>query len=174
MTDTPDILKKIIHRKVEEIAERRNRVTLQEQIERAGAASPVRGFVAHIKQTIQAGRPAVIAEIKKASPSKGVMRADFRPAEIATSYEKGGATCLSVLTDVDFFQGSDVYLQQARQAGSLPVLRKEFIVEPYQVYEARAIDADAILLIVACLGDTQLHDLSGLAIQLGMEPPGSV
>jgi indole-3-glycerol phosphate synthase len=169
MTDTPDILKKIIHRKVEEIAERRNRVTLQEQIERAGAASPVRGFVAHIKQTIQAGRPAVIAEIKKASPSKGVMRADFRPAEIATSYEKGGATCLSVLTDVDFFQGSDVYLQQARQAGSLPVLRKEFIVEPYQVYEARAIDADAILLIVACLGDTQLHDLSGLAIQLGMD-----
>jgi indole-3-glycerol phosphate synthase len=169
MTDTPDILNRIIDRKIEEIAEHSRKVSLQEQQKRATAASPVRGFVSHMVQAIKAGRPAVIAELKKASPSRGVMRADFRPAEIAASYERGGATCLSVLTDVDFFQGSDAYLQQARQACALPVLRKEFIVDAYQVYEARAIGADCILLIVACLTDSQLSDLSGLAIQLGMD-----
>ena len=169
MNDTPDILKKIIQRKSEEIAERLERVSLQEQMERARHGAAVRGFVDNIKQTIQAGRPAVIAEIKKASPSKGVMRENFLPAEIAVSYEKGGASCLSVLTDIDFFQGSDAYLQQARQACSLPVIRKDFIIDPYQVYEARAIGADCILLIVACLSDNQLKELASLAVQLNMD-----
>jgi indole-3-glycerol phosphate synthase len=169
MNDTPDILKKIIHRKTEEVVDRMARVSLQEQAERAREGSPVRGFVDRIVQTIQAGQPAVIAEIKKASPSKGVMREHFLPAEIAVSYEQGGACCLSVLTDIDFFQGSDAYLQQARQACSLPVLRKDFIIDPYQVYEARAIGADCILLIVAALGDAQLKELANLASNLGMD-----
>ena len=169
MNDTPDILKKIIHRKREEIVDRMARVSLQEQVECARKGSPVRGFVDNIVQTIQTGQAAVIAEIKKASPSKGVMREDFQPAEIAASYEKGGASCLSVLTDIDFFQGSDAYLQQARQACSLPVLRKDFIIDPYQVYEARAIGADCILLIVAALSDTQLNELASLAMQLNMD-----
>jgi indole-3-glycerol phosphate synthase len=169
MNDTPDILKKIIHRKTEEIVERMARVSLQEQVERAKEGSPLRGFVDRIAQTIQAGQPAVIAEIKKASPSKGVMRENFQPAEIAVSYEKGGACCLSVLTDIDFFQGNDAYLQQARQACSLPVLRKDFIIDPYQVYEARAIGADCILLIVAALGDAQLNELANLALHLGLD-----
>lgn len=169
MNDTPDILKKIIHRKTEEIVDRMARVSLQEQAERAKQGSAIRGFVDHIERTIQAGRPAVIAEIKKASPSKGVMRENFQPAEIAVSYEKGGASCLSVLTDIDFFQGSDAYLQQARQACSLPVLRKDFIIDPYQVYEARAIGADCILLIVAALSDIQLNELASLAMQLNMD-----
>jgi len=169
MNDTPDILKKIIHRKTEEIVDRMAMVSLQEQVERARQGSPIRGFVDHIVQTIQAGDAAVIAEIKKASPSKGVMRENFQPAEIAISYEKGGASCLSVLTDIDFFQGSDACLQQARQACSLPVLRKDFIIDPYQVYEARAIGADCILLIVAALSDSQLNELASLAMQLKMD-----
>jgi len=169
MNDTPDILKKIIHRKTEEIVDRMASVSLQEQVERAREGSPIRGFVDHLVQTIQAGRAAVIAEIKKASPSKGVMRENFQPAEIAISYEKGGASCLSVLTDIDFFQGCDAYLQQARQACSLPVLRKDFMIDPYQVYEARAIGADCILLIVAALSDTQLNELASLAMQLNMD-----
>jgi len=169
MNDTPDILKKIIHRKTEEIVDRMARVSLQEQAERAKDGSPIRGFVDRIVQTIQAGKPAVIAEIKKASPSKSVMREHFLPAEIAVSYEQGGACCLSVLTDVDFFQGSDAYLQQARQACSLPVLRKDFMIDPYQVYEARAIGADCILLIVAALADAQLNELANLALHLGMD-----
>ena len=169
MKDTPDILKKIIHRKAEEIVDRMARISLQEQSERAREASAVRGFVNHINQAIAAGQPAVIAEIKKASPSKGVMRENFQPAEIAVSFEQGGACCLSVLTDIDFFQGSDAYLQQARQACSLPVLRKDFIIDPYQVYEARAIGADCILLIVAALGDAQLKELANLATHLGMD-----
>ena len=130
MNKTPDILKKIVKRKQAEVSERLAEVSLAEQIDRAMADSPVRGFVKHIEQTIQAGKAAVIAEIKKASPSKGVMRENFMPAEIARSYEKGGATCLSILTDVDFFQGSDAYLQQARDACSLPVIRKDFIIDP--------------------------------------------
>ncbi len=169
MNDTPDILKKIIDRKREEIIERTARVSLQQQAERAQQGSPIRGFVENIERTIQAGRAAVIAEIKKASPSKGVMRENFQPAEIAVSYERGGASCLSVLTDIDFFQGSDAYLQQARQACSLPVLRKDFMIDPYQVYEARAIGADCILLIVAALSDTQLNELASLAMQLNMD-----
>jgi indole-3-glycerol phosphate synthase len=169
MNKTPDILKKIVLRKREEIVDRVAKVSLTEQQTLAKAASPVRGFVTHIEQAISEGRAAVIAEIKKASPSKGVMRENFIPAEIAKSYAQGGASCLSVLTDIDFFQGSDAYLQQARNACSLPVIRKDFIIDPYQVYEARAIGADCILLIVACLGDDQLQTLNTLAHDLGMD-----
>ena len=169
MSNTPDILKKIIARKHEEIAERSQLVSLAEMIERAAAADPCRGFVAAMKKKIAAGQAAVIAEIKKASPSKGVMREHFVPAEIAVSYEKGGAACLSILTDKDFFQGSEDYLQQARAACALPVIRKDFIIDPYQVYEARAINADCILLIVAALDDAQLRELAALATKLGMD-----
>ena len=172
MSNTPDILKKIIKRKLEEIEERRALVSLvdmKRRVERSKSALPPRSFVYALQRKIQAGQAAVIAEIKKASPSKGVMRENFVPAEIATSYENGGAACLSVLTDVDFFQGSDEYLKEAREICSLPVLRKEFIVDPYQVYEARGMGADCILLIVACLTDEQLKELSDLAIELEMD-----
>jgi indole-3-glycerol phosphate synthase len=169
MTNPPDILKKILDRKREEIEERRGRVSLAQIQQDASAASGPRGFARAIEKKIAAGMPAVIAEIKKASPSRGVMREDFDPAAIARSYEQGGATCLSVLTDVDFFQGSDAFLQQARQACALPVLRKDFIIDPYQVYEARAINADCILLIVAALNDAQLEELTRLARQLDMD-----
>jgi indole-3-glycerol phosphate synthase len=128
----------------------------------------VRGFEAALRATISAGRAAVIAEVKKASPSKGVLREHFVPAEIAASYERGGAACLSVLTDGPFFQGSAAYLQQARAACTVPVLRKDFIVDAYQVFEARAIGADAILLIAACLDDAQMVDLEAQAHGLGM------
>ena len=164
-----DILNTILARKAEEIAERSARVPLAELIARVGDASPVRGFADALIERIATGDAAVIAEIKKASPSKGVIRPDFRPAEIAMSYEFGGAACLSVLTDVDFFQGADAYLQQAREACTLPVLRKDFTVDPYQVYEACVLGADCILLIVAALDDSQLVELSGLAMQLGMD-----
>lgn len=169
MTDTPDILVKIIKRKEEEVAERLKKVSLEQLKEAVEKASPVRGFVDAIKSKIDSGKAAVISEIKKASPSKGVMRENFIPAEIAKSYEKGGACCLSVLTDVDFFQGSDAYLKQARAACELPVLRKEFIIDPYQVYEARAMAADCILLIVACLSDHQLQSLTELATKLSLD-----
>jgi len=169
MTDTPDILKKILDRKLEEIAERKNAVTLQQMNELAEVADPVRGFIESIERKINAGKPAVIAEIKKASPSKGLLRENFLPAEIAKSYEQHGAACLSVLTDKDFFQGNEFYLKQAREACSLPVIRKDFIIDPYQVYEARAIAADCILLIVSALNDEQLIELSDLAMQLEMD-----
>lgn len=169
MSDTPDILKKIISRKIEEINERKQRCDLSAIRKLAQQADACRGFVKAIKNKIDAGQSGVIAEIKKASPSKGVIREDFHPAKIAASYEKAGAACLSVLTDADFFQGSEDYLQQARDACSLPVIRKDFIIDPYQVYEARAIDADCILLIVAVLNDTQLEELSSLALSLDMD-----
>ena len=169
MNNTPDILKKIIARKHEEVAERSGRVSLSEMIERAKTADACRGFVAAMQNKIATGDAAVIAEIKKASPSKGVIREHFVPAEIAASYEKGGAACLSILTDKDFFQGSEEYLQQARSACSLPVIRKDFIVDPYQVYEARAINSDCILLIVSALEDAQMKALAELATELGMD-----
>ena len=169
MSDTPDILKKILRRKTEEIAERRARVSQQAIRERAENADPARGFLDALRRRAVDGDAAVIAEIKKASPSKGVLRAHFVPAEIAASYEKGGASCLSVLTDVDFFQGADEYLQQARTACRLPVLRKDFVIDPYQVWEARALGADCILLIVAALEDAQLHDLLQLAGELDLD-----
>jgi len=169
MNDTPDILRKILARKTEEIAERIGRVPLAEMKKRAQAAPATRGFLPAIRRRLAAGQPAIIAEIKKASPSKGLLRADFRPGEIANSYERHGATCLSVLTDEDFFQGADAYLQQARAACALPVLRKDFTMDAYQIYEARAIGADAILLIVAALEDVRMRELATLATELGMD-----
>ncbi|MEW8253121.1 MAG: indole-3-glycerol phosphate synthase TrpC [Candidatus Thiodiazotropha taylori] len=169
MKDTPDILKKIVARKQQEIADRLEKRSLQALQERLPESSAPRGFADAIAQRIEAGEAGVIAEIKRASPSKGVLREDFQPAEIALSYQQGGAACLSVLTDIDFFQGSDDYLQQARAACSLPVIRKDFIIDPYQVYEARVIEADSILLIAACLDDAQLHSLNDLAHELGMD-----
>ncbi|RZA31319.1 MAG: indole-3-glycerol phosphate synthase TrpC [Lysobacteraceae bacterium] len=164
-----DILNTILARKAEEVAERSARVPLAEVIARADDASPVRGFADALHERIATGDAAVIAEIKKASPSKGVIRPDFRPGEIAMSYEYGGAACLSVLTDVDFFQGADRYLQEAREACTLPVLRKDFVIDPYQVYEARALGADCVLLIVSALEDGPLVELAGLAMQLDMD-----
>lgn len=166
---TPDILRKIINRKYEEIAERILIFPFDSVIEQSKTADKPRGFVKALEAKIANGQPGVIAEIKKASPSKGVMRPDFHPAEIAKSYADAGAACLSVLTDVDFFQGSDAYLQVARAACVLPVIRKDFIIDPYQVYEARAMGADCILLIVACLGDEKLDELNSLAHELGMD-----
>jgi indole-3-glycerol phosphate synthase len=168
-TSKADILQTILQRKREEI-EQRSRVTdIHELGTRAESASPVRGFIDSIERKIQAGRAAVIAEIKKASPSKGLLRENFDPAAIAQSYDKHGAACLSVLTDRDFFQGSEAYLQQARAACALPVIRKDFIIDPYQVYEARSIDADCILLIVAALDDVALKQLLDLAHELHMD-----
>ncbi len=169
MSDVPDILKKIMARKVEEVAARIERLPLERLAAAIDDAPPVRGFADALAAKLEAGLPAVIAEVKKASPSKGVLREDFRPAQIAASYERGGAACLSVLTDVDFFQGSDAYLREARTACALPVIRKDFLIDPYQVYEARAMGADCILLIVACLGDDRLRALSILAAELGLD-----
>ncbi len=169
MNNAPDILQKILKRKAEEVTERSAALPLRELSRRAAAMSAPRGFVAALEAKIGSGAAAVIAEIKKASPSKGVMRADFRPAAIARAYEQAGAACLSVLTDRDFFQGDDSYLQQARAAVSLPVLRKDFIIDAYQVYEARALGADCILLIVAALGEAQLREFAGLAAHLGLD-----
>ena len=164
-----DILHAILQRKSEEVVARNASLPLPELMMRAADAPPVRGFANAIAARIAYGEPAVIAEVKRASPSKGVIRADFDPAAIARSYERGGATCLSVLTDVDFFQGADAYLQQARAACALPVLRKDFVIDAYQVHEARVLGADCILLIVAALDDARLVELCGLAMDLGMD-----
>ena len=169
MGDTPDILKRIVARKHEEIGSRRQSCSVDLLEQRALSVSPPRGFVSTMQQRIDRGEAAVIAEIKKASPSKGVIRENFDPVEIACAYERGGATCLSVLTDRDFFQGHEDYLCAARGACHLPVIRKDFIVDPYQVIEARAIGADCILLIVAALDDAQLSTLHDAATALGMD-----
>jgi len=163
-----DILNKILAVKAQEVAAAKPVKPLPQLRQEAEQASPVRDFVDAIRAKIQAGHPAVIAEIKKASPSKGVIREDFRPAEIAASYAAHGAACLSVLTDVQFFQGSVEYLQQARAACELPVLRKDFIVDPYQIWQARAMGADAILLIAAALSLSQMKEFEALAHSLGM------
>jgi indole-3-glycerol phosphate synthase len=170
MNNPPDILKKILARKLEEIAERSAKLPLAEvrrQAETGGDAP--RGFVRALRAKLDDALPAVIAEIKKASPSKGVMRPDFRPADIAASYAEHGAACLSVLTDRDFFQGAEDYLRQARAVCALPVIRKDFLIDPYQVFEARAIGADCILLIVAALSDGALRELTDIAVGLGMD-----
>jgi indole-3-glycerol phosphate synthase len=164
----PDILTRILARKREELEAARVAVPLAEMQARARAAPPPRDFAGAIRAKIAAGRPAVIAEIKKASPSKGVLRADFDPAAIARSYEAGGAACLSVLTDRDFFQGAHEHLALARSACALPVLRKDFITEPYQVFESRALGADCILLIAAALARQDMQGLEGTACALGM------
>ena len=159
----PTVLEKIVQRKHQEVAQRQQLVSISELQQQILEQSPVRGFAAAMQAQVAKKLPAVIAEIKKASPSKGILREDFNPAEIAASYQQGGATCLSVLTDIDFFQGSDRYLQEARDACSLPVIRKDFMVDPYQVVEARAIGADCILLIAACLSDQQMSELAACA-----------
>lgn len=169
MSFTPDILKRIVARKAEEIAARKVHIPTAALIKQAAAADQPRGFAAALTTKLATGHAAVIAEIKRASPSKGLLRADFDPAAIARSYAAAGAACLSVLTDRDFFKGEDSHLQAARAACTLPVIRKDFVIDAYQVYEARAIGADCILLIVACLTDAQLLDLSRLAADLGLD-----
>jgi indole-3-glycerol phosphate synthase len=163
-----DILDKIVAVKLQEVAAAQTRKSLE--LVRADAESRVltRDFVGAIRAKIAAGKPAVIAEVKKASPSKGVIREDFIPADIAQSYAEFGAACLSVLTDVQFFQGSVDYLKQARASCQLPVLRKDFMVDAYQIYESRCMGADAVLLIAACLDDAQLKDMEAIALGLDM------
>lgn len=169
--ETPTILKKIINTKAEEVAFRSRSLPLEELKAQALDQDPqaLRGFIRSMCAKIEQGHPAVIAEIKKASPSKGVLREDFVPAAIAEAYETGGAACLSVLTDHQYFQGHEDYLKAARAACSLPVIRKDFLVDPYQIYEARTINADCVLLIAAALSKMQLHDLEGIAHELGMD-----
>jgi len=165
----PDILQRILARKREEVRSRCQALSLGDVCALAAVAEPPRGFRAALQERIDAGRSAVIAEIKKASPSKGLLREDFDPAGFARSYAAHGAACLSVLTDIDFFQGADAYLQQARAACTLPVLRKDFVIDPYQVQEARALGADCILLIVSALDDASLGELYRLARELDMD-----
>ena len=169
-----DILDKIVATKKIEVLSSLKRASLvnQREIAEANNLDPLlkpRGFIQAIENKIAAGKAGVITEIKKASPSKGILRENFKPAEIALSYEKHGAACLSVLTDLDYFQGCNAYLQESRAACSIPVLRKDFTIDPYQVYEARAIGADAILLIVACLELNQMKDLEACAHDLGLD-----
>ncbi|AHF00454.1 indole-3-glycerol-phosphate synthase [Thiomicrospira aerophila AL3] len=169
---TPTILTKINQRKLAEIAAAEASMPLANLAELAKQAclvNPTRGFVQALQAKVTAGQAGVIAEIKKASPSKGILRENFDPVAIAQAYERAGAACLSILTDVDFFQGSADYLRQARAAVSLPVIRKDFIIAPYQVYEARAMGADCILLIAASLTDTQMQALTELAQSLQMD-----
>lgn len=169
-----DILNKIVATKKIEVAANSKKISLGNQRDQAEENNrdvllKPRGFIQSIERKIAAGKAGVITEIKKASPSKGVLRENFQPAEIAKSYESNGAACLSVLTDKDYFQGSNVYLQAARTACGIPVLRKDFTIDPYQVYEARAIGADAILLIVACLELNQMKELEACAHELGLD-----
>ena len=165
----PTVLEKILARKAEEVVARRALVSLSALEQRAAGADAPRGFASALIEQARLKQPAVIAEIKKASPSKGVIRENFLPAEIAKSYQAGGATCLSVLTDIDFFQGADEYLQQARAACKLPVIRKDFMIDPYQVVEARALGADCILLIVAALDDVKMAELAAVAKGVGLD-----
>src|SRR5690606_33731131 len=165
----PTVLDKILARKAEEVAERRARVSLAEVETAARGADAPRGFARALRERVARKQAAVIAEIKKASPSKGVLREHFVPAEIARSYETGGAACLSVLTDIDFFQGADEYLQEARAACSLPVIRKDFMIDPYQIVEARALGADCVLLIVSALDDVRMAELAATAKDVGLD-----
>ena len=168
MAEIPSILKRILETKAEEVAVRSGRCKLAEISAMARDQAPARGFANRVT-TLTANGPAVIAEVKKASPSAGVIREDFQPADIAASYEQAGAACLSVLTDEQYFQGCDDYMVRAHQACSLPVLRKDFMVDPWQIHESRAIGADCILLIVAALQRDQLQELDGLAGEMGLD-----
>ncbi|MGI1680191.1 MAG: indole-3-glycerol phosphate synthase TrpC [Cellvibrionaceae bacterium] len=169
MNKAPTVLQKIIDRKFEEIAERRSKTPIDVLYKMIEEQAEPRGFVQSIENKLNSEQAAVIAEIKKASPSKGLIREDFFPAEIAKSYEKGNAACISVLTDVDFFQGSDAYLKEVKAASKLPVLRKDFMVDEYQIVESRAIGADCILLIVAALELEKMQKLNKLALELGLD-----
>jgi indole-3-glycerol phosphate synthase len=162
------ILDRIVAVKRAEVAAAKKSLSASDLQRRADAAAPSRDFVSALKDRIAAGKPAVIAEIKRASPSKGLLREDFAPADIARSFEAGGAACLSVLTDREFFRGAPEHLQAARTACALPALRKDFVIDPYQVLEARAIGADCILLIAACLALREMRELEALALRLGM------
>lgn len=166
---TPDILRRILERKQEEVEAGRRQRSLSDLEQRAAEADVPRGFERAIIERVEAGRSAVIAEIKKASPSKGVLREDFDPPAIAADYEAHGATCLSVLTDRDYFQGDEAYLSQARGACSLPVLRKDFMIDPWQVVESRAMGADCILLIAAALSDAQMEELAAAAREQSLD-----
>lgn len=161
------ILDEILERKKQEVAERSARTSLNDL--KSQELSPTRGFIDAIRASLSAGKPAVISEIKKASPSKGVIRQDFDPAAIAKSYSASGASCLSVLTDEDYFQGADAYLEQARNACALPALRKDFIVDAWQIYESRFLGADCILLIVAALSGEQVRDYYAQATEIGLD-----
>ncbi|MGZ5008374.1 MAG: indole-3-glycerol phosphate synthase TrpC [Methylobacter sp.] len=169
MTDTPDILKKILDKKAEEVAKRKLGMTVANLEEVATGVERPRGFYNALQSKALAKKPAIIAEIKKASPSQGVIRENFQPVTIAQDYAMNGATCLSVLTDKEFFQGAEVYLQMVRERCPLPVLRKDFMIDTYQIHEARALGADCILLIAAALADGQMHELSDCATKLGMD-----
>ena len=168
MSGLPSILQRILETKAREVADRSQSLSLADVAARAADQPPARGFTERVKSQAARG-PAVIAEIKKASPSAGVIRPDFKPPDIAKSYAEAGAVCLSVLTDVEYFQGADRFLQQAREACGLPVLRKDFLIDPWQVYESRVLGADCVLLIVAALSDDQLQELDGLAREVGLD-----
>ena len=169
MKDTPDILRRILADKTVEVETRSRMQPLARLRTALEGLSPTRDFLGALTRAVQNNRPGVIAEIKKASPSKGVIRPDFDPVAIARSYERGGAACLSVLTDMDFFQGADAYLVAARAATALPVLRKDFTIDPYQIHEARVLGADCVLLIVAALAPAQLAELHGTAREIGLD-----
>jgi len=169
MSTPPDILKTILAKKAEEVASRRLGMTIANLQDIAESVESPRGFYNALQDKVLVKKPAIIAEIKKASPSKGVIREDFQPVIIGQDYAMNGATCLSVLTDKDFFQGAEVYLQLVRERCPLPVLRKDFMIDPYQIFEARALGADCILLIVAALVDSQMQELANTATKLGMD-----
>ncbi|GJM06036.1 MAG: indole-3-glycerol phosphate synthase [marine bacterium B5-7] len=164
-----NVLDKIVATKKAEVSAGKLKSTLADLDRSIQQQTACRGFYSAIKNRIAQGESAVIAEVKKASPSKGIIRPDFQPIEIAKSYLKGGATCLSVLTDQDYFKGCDAYLQQVRDEVELPLLRKDFMIDPWQIYQSRALGADCVLLIAACLGDGQLIELSAVAEELGMD-----
>ena len=168
-TETPDILKNILKYKADYVEHVKRRASLKALKHRADDCEPTRCFTDNLLKTIDEGKPGVIAEIKKASPSRGIIRKDFHPDIIAKSYADAGASCLSVLTDIEFFQGSDDYLKLAHDACELPILRKDFMIDPYQVYEARVIGADCILIIVSALSDMQMQDLVGVANEIGLD-----
>lgn len=169
MSNTPDILKTILAKKFEEVAKRQQRMSISDLQDIAQGVEKPRGFYQALQRKVSNQKPAIIAEIKKASPSQGVIRENFEPIAIAQDYAMSGASCLSVLTDKEFFQGSEAYLQMVRERCPLPVLRKDFMVDVYQIYESRALGADCILLIVAALEDALMRELAKLAKQLGMD-----